>query len=283
MRITLAQSAGFCFGVRRAIALARSTARSPKAIETLGEIVHNQEVTREIKNLGIKKITRLTRGNNRILLVSAHGIALKTLRKAEQLGYTIVDATCPMVKKIQAIALTMEQECRHVIIIGDKEHAEVQGIIGHLKKRPVVIENAEQIPFAKLKGIKKTCIVVQSTQNVDKVKKIVVALKKVIKNVCFYNTICATTRNKQKEIKSLPLNNDVVLIIGSKTSANTKRLYEISKSLNRRSYWVQSKNDLKEAWFKNALTVGVTSGASTPDAITQAVIKALEKFSAFSR
>ncbi len=117
----------------------------------------------------------------------------------------------------------------------------------------------------------------QSTQNVEKASKVVKILKKHIKNLVFFNTICNPTRIKQKEIKALPRDNDVVIIIGSKASANTKRLYEISKSLNKRSYWVRSDNEIRREWFKNTRSVGITAGASTPDKTTKKVIAYIKK------
>ena len=277
MKINLAKSAGFCFGVERAIKIASETARLKKNVLMLGDIVHNEKVIEMITRAGIKKIKRLSRGEDKILLIRAHGTSLKTITKAKKLGYKIVDATCPMVKEIHRIVKTMEKEGCRIIIIGDKRHEEVSGIIGQLKGKALVIENEKDIALKKIKRFKKACVVVQSTQNIDKVKKIVDFLRTFITNLKFFNTICRTTRIKQQEIKLMPLNNQVMIIIGSKNSANTKRLYEISKSLNPRTYWVQSHKDLKEAWFKDITEVGVTAGASTPDITTRQVIAKIKK------
>jgi len=277
MRINLAKSAGFCFGVKRAFSVAFRIIRTEKNIFMLGDIVHNEDVVREINKAGIKKIRRLSKGKNNALLISAHGIPRKIFQKALDLEYRIIDATCPMVKKIHKIAMEMEKRGYKIIIIGDKKHDEVIGIIGQLESKAIVIDTIENIPLKKIKRIKKAAVVVQSTQNLEKTLKIVEVLKQYINELRFFNTICKPTVVKQAEMKIMPLRNDIMIIIGSKNSANTKRLYEISKSLNKRSYWVQSKKDIRARWFKNAKSVGITAGASTPDSTTNDIIEYIKE------
>ena len=277
IKISLAKSAGFCFGVKRAIDITLRTARQYPNIEILGDIVHNEEVARDIYSCGVKKVRRLKKGKSKTFLVRAHGLPIGVYKKAKRLGYRIIDATCPMVREIQKIAMDMEKKCRKIIIIGDKNHAEVKGIVGHLRRKPLIIEDEKHLPLEKIARIKKACIVVQSTQNTEKVNRIFKLLNCLIDDLKLFNTICIPTRKKQTEIRTLPLKNDTVIIIGSKTSANTKRLYEISKSLNKNSYWVKSAKDLKRTWFKSARKIGVTTGASTPDYTTKEVIKRIRE------
>ncbi|MFC1708556.1 4-hydroxy-3-methylbut-2-enyl diphosphate reductase [Candidatus Omnitrophota bacterium] len=272
MKINLAKTAGFCFGVKRAIAIANKTIESKNNVYMLGDIVHNEDVSRQISNAGIKKIRRLSNGKNKTLLIRAHGAAQKTFKKAHLLGYETIDATCPMVKEIHKIARESEKNGYMIIVIGDKKHDEVQGITGQLKNKTIVIDSIDNIPVSRIKKINKAAVVVQSTQNIEKVIAIVEIFKRHIKELKFFNTICRPTRIKQEEIKIMPNDNDVMIVIGSKTSANTRRLYEISKSLNERSYWIQSKKNLRVGWFKNATSVGITAGASTPDFVTQKII-----------
>jgi len=264
MRVTLAKSAGFCFGVNRAINIALKTASSGVKVFMFGDIVHNEEVVRQIQKAGIKKITRLSNGRNKILLIRAHGASTLFLKKIKKRGYRIIDATCPMVKEIHKIVQEMEGTGYKIIVIGDKHHDEVHGIIGQLKTKAIVIDGINNIPVKTISKVKKACIVVQSTQDLDKVIKIVEVLKTYIPKIEFFNTICKPTRQKQEEIKIMPLNNDVMVIIGSKNSANTKRLYEISKSLNKKTHWVNSKREIRPEWFINTNRVGITAGASTP-------------------
>jgi len=276
MKINLAKSAGFCFGVKNAITKALETAKNQKPVFMLGDIVHNEQVVEQIRKAGIKKISRLGSGKNKTLLIRAHGCASRTLEQALDSGYQVIDATCPMVKEIHKIAQQLEHQGCQIIIIGDKRHDEVQGIVGQLKSKVIVIDHPENIPLSKIKKIHKAGIVVQSTQNLDNVTAIVKLLRAHIPQVDFRNTICNPTRVKQNEVKSLPLSNSLMIIIGSKTSANTKRIYEISRSLNKNSYWVNDAKEIKKSWFKNATSVGISAGASTPESSIRQVISRIK-------
>lgn len=272
MQIHLAKSAGFCFGVRRAIKIARGLAASHRPVCMLGDLVHNESVIRELAAAGIRKIKRLGPGHNARLLIRAHGTSRRTLNMARHHGYALVDATCPMVREIHRIVRSMDRQGRRIIVIGDRRHDEVLGIIGQIVRRAVIIEHAAHIPWKSLRRVHKAAIVVQSTQNLDRVLPIVERLKARIGDVRFFNTICKPTRMKQEEIKTLPLQNDAILIIGSRTSANTKRLYEISKALNARTHWIQSSRELDARWFRDVRSLGITAGASTPETTTRDVI-----------
>ncbi len=277
MKITLAKSAGFCFGVKRALNLARKLSLSePGKIYILGDIVHNELVVKQIKKSGVKKIKRLKPGMGRILLIRAHGAGKKIYQTAKKLGYEIVDATCPKVRQIHEIAREDEASGYQIIIIGDKKHDEVNGIVGQLNQKALIISSYKNIPYKKLSTIGKASVVVQSTQNLENVLKIVEVLKRQIKDLKFHNTICQPTTVKQEELKILPRQNDLMLVIGSKTSANTKRLYQIAKALNKKTYWINSAKDLKKGWLKGIETIGVTAGASTPDSVTQTVIQQIK-------
>jgi 4-hydroxy-3-methylbut-2-enyl diphosphate reductase len=273
MKINVAKSAGFCFGVKRALKIAREIAQSGNEVEMLGDIVHNEDVVKDIEKTGIRKVKRLREGTNKTLLIRAHGASADVYKRAAKKGYKIVDATCPMVKEIHDIVQVSKKEGCKIVIIGDKQHDEVRGIMGQLKNRAVVIDGMRNIPLEEIRRIKKACVVVQSTQNVQKTLRIVDTLKKHVGELKFYNTICKPTRIKQQEATDMPLKNDVMIIIGSRTSANTKRLYEISKSHNKRSYWIESSTEVNPKWFEGAKSVGVMAGASTPDTTTGQVIK----------
>ncbi|MFA5005193.1 MAG: 4-hydroxy-3-methylbut-2-enyl diphosphate reductase [Candidatus Omnitrophota bacterium] len=279
MKITRARSAGFCFGVRRAINISLATAKLKNPIYMLGDIVHNENVVKEIEKNGIRKIKRLSKGKGKTLLIRAHGTSRKVLRKAKALGYKIVDATCPMVKEIHKIAKSLENNGRQVIIVGDKRHDEVRGIIGQLSSKAIVIDRPEKINLAAIKRIKRAGVIVQSTQNLENVLKIVALLKTQVKDLDFRNTICQPTKTKQDEMKSMPLENDLMIIIGSRASANTKRIYEISKSLNKNSYWVNSAGEINKNWLAEAKSIGVTAGASTPESTIQEVIQKIKTIS----
>jgi 4-hydroxy-3-methylbut-2-enyl diphosphate reductase len=275
--IHLARTAGFCFGVKRAIRMAEELSRSGGDIHMLGDLVHNQDVIARLEKAGIKKILRLGNGRNKILLIRAHGAGKRLISQARKSGYEIVDATCPMVRAIHEIVRKMDRKGYRIIVLGNRRHEEVQGIVGQVAKKTLIIDRLENIPWPQIKKIRKAAIVVQSTQNMDHVLPIVAALEEKIRRVKFFNTICRPTRMKQAEMKTMPLKHDVVIVIGSRSSANTKRLYQIARSLNPRSYWIESAGQPRQAWFKNAGSIGITAGASTPQSATRAVIARIRK------
>ncbi len=265
MKITIARNAGFCFGVKRAIDIALESAKQEKPVYMLGDIVHNENVVKKIEEAGIKKTKTIPKENKANLLIRAHGSAQKTLDTARKSRLNVIDATCPMVKEIHKIVIDMDKKGYKILVIGDHKHDEVQGIIGQIPRKAIVLENAEDIRAKITYRLPKAAVVIQSTQNLEKVLEMRNILEDLVSDLRFFNTICAPTRMKQEEIKSLAKANDRVIIIGSKESANTKRLYEIAKSINPNSYWVNSTADIQKAWFDKIETVGITAGASTPD------------------
>lgn len=279
IKINLAKSAGFCFGVRRAITITLKTTARHKDVRMLGDIVHNEDVIAMIEKTGVKKIKTLRKNRKQTLIIRAHGLPASVFKRAQKLGYRIVDATCPMVKEIHKIARKIEREGRKVIIIGDKKHDEVRGIKGQLKTKALIVPSpaaAARLPFQK---IKKAGVVIQSTQDEENARKILQEIASKITDLKFFNTICAPTRVKQTEIKALPLKNDAMIIIGSRASANSRRLFEIAKKLNPRTYWVRSAEDIRPRWLKGISSVGIATGASTPDVTTQKVIMRIRTLS----
>jgi len=243
----------------------------------LGDIVHNSFVVKQLEQKGIRKISRIKSAKNSILIIRAHGASKAVFARAKTCGYQIVDATCPKVKNIYKIARRLEKNNR-IIIIGDNDHDEVKGIAGQVKKKPITIESAGDIPLKKLIRIKKAAVITQSTQTMDNIEKIMRRLKKIIPEIQLHDTTCGTTRLKQEEIRILSRKNNIILIIGSKTSANTKRLYQISVKINKKTFWIECAKDLKSAWFKNVKAVGIMAGASTPELLTREIIKTLKQF-----
>lgn len=275
MVITVAKSAGFCFGVKRAIKIALETVRGGGRVEMLGDIVHNEQVVQDIEDAGICKVESLTSGSGKTLLIRSHGAPESVYQEARRLGYRIVDATCPMVKEIHTIVRERYAEGFSIIIIGDKLHDEVQGILGQINHDALVIENADAVPLDAVRALKSAAVVVQSTQALANVRAILDILEPHIPELVFSNTICRATRQRQAEMERLPLGNDVVVVIGSKTSANTRRLYELARLANANSYLIQACDDIRPDWFAGASRVAVTAGASTPDKTIQEVIEAL--------
>ena len=278
LRVRVANSAGFCFGVKRALRLAADTCAGGARVSMLGEIVHNEDVLREIKEWGVHHIRRPEPGaHGRLLLISAHGLPLRVMERARRHGYALVDATCPMVKHIHRRARALEREGRRVIVIGDPRHDEVKGIVGQLRRRPLVVNDTVDPDDERLRGLRRAGVVVQSTHDRQRVLAIVASLADRISDLKFENTICRPTTVKQEEVRTLAGENDVMVIIGSQTSANTRRLYEISMSKNRRTHWIRAARDLRPRWFQGARWVGVSAGASTPDSVTRSVIDTLRR------
>lgn len=278
MKVHLAKSAGFCLGVKRALRIASATAAEGGRVYMLGELVHNEHVLRDIESQGIRRIRRLSKGRGpRTLLICAHGAPDAIMKRARRLGYRIVDATCPMVRHIHSVAADIEKYGRTVVVIGDRDHDEVKGIVGQLHTKAIVVDDTSRLPVAELRKVKSASVVVQSTQDAAKVGRILDTLRTLIQDVEFHNTICKPTGQKQKEIVSLAKANDVVVVIGSVTSANTTRLFEISKAINPKTYRIGSAKDLKTGWFAGARSAGVSAGASTPDSLTNEVVATLTR------
>ncbi|MDP3980304.1 MAG: 4-hydroxy-3-methylbut-2-enyl diphosphate reductase [Chlamydiota bacterium] len=277
-KINIARHGGFCFGVKRAVEMALEAGEDAKSnshqVVMLGDIVHNEHVIEKIDESGVKVVQELDHNEKGTLLLRAHGSTPSVYKEAEELGYDILDATCPLVLEIHEIVRDMAHEDYRIAIIGDHGHDEVRGIAGQVDDA-IVISSADEVEKAIPRKIKKLGVVVQSTQNIDNVRQVMTELVGRVDELKFVNTICGPTKAYQREIRHMPLENDVMIIVGSFTSANTCRLTEISKSLNPRSYQVQSVEELNPEWVEDAVQVGISSGASTPDWVIQSVVDKL--------
>ncbi|MDO8663877.1 MAG: 4-hydroxy-3-methylbut-2-enyl diphosphate reductase [Candidatus Wildermuthbacteria bacterium] len=273
MEIIVAKNIGFCTGVRRALKIANDAlGKNLGPVYFLGEIIHNEEVLKEIKARGGKIISEPKEARSGTLVIRAHGAPpLPALR-----GVLIKDATCPLVKKVQEAAKTLSKEGYLVIIIGEKEHPEVKGIQGHIKNKAVIIENESEAK--KIRKGKKIGVVVQTTQNLEKVNKILEILKKKAKKLKFINTLCPQVLFRQKELTEILKKVDGVLAIGSPTSANTSQLVKIAQSARKPVWLANSAGGLKNENFKNIPILGVISGTSTPDWVIEEVIDRLKFF-----
>ncbi|MFC1563384.1 4-hydroxy-3-methylbut-2-enyl diphosphate reductase [candidate division KSB1 bacterium] len=273
--INVAKYSGFCFGVKRAVNMALEESKKSDNVIMLGDIVHNEHVIRKIDEAGVKVKNKLeSSGDPGTLLLRAHGAVPKVYKEAGKLDYKVVDATCPLVLEIHEIVREMNKEGYRIVVIGDYGHDEVVGISGQIEKA-IVIAKPDDVKDKMPKKIRKLGVVVQSTQNIDNARKIIAELIPYCQELKFVDTICKPTKLYQAEIRKMPHENDVMIIVGSFTSANTKRLTEISKELNPRSYQVESAEDLMKAWFDDVENIGVTAGASTPDWIIEEVVNKL--------
>jgi len=278
MKIILAPKTGFCFGVRRAFNMSlQALNNKPRPCQVLGPLVHNEYVVAELKNKGIRLVNSLNKLKAGTVIISAHGEDPKIIEKIGKIGLEMVDTTCPLVKKVQNLAKILRNKGCQVIIIGDRHHKEVKSIQATIGGIGIIIESGKD-PI-KLKAKKKLlAVIAQTTQNPESVKKIIRKLKNKFKKVKFYNTLCPTVQNYQKEVKKLASKVDLLLIIGSKTSANTKRLVEIVRASRKSVYHIENAGQLEKRWFSNAKKVGVATGTSVPDWSTDEIIKKLKSY-----
>jgi len=276
MKILLAKDAGYCFGVRDAVNLAYETAEKEGEVYMLGHIVHNESVVKELEKTGTKVIDDLNEiPDNKPILFRAHGTVPKIWDEAEKKGINIIDATCPLVTEIHEEVQKLAAENRRIIIIGDHGHDEVNGIMEQVQDSIVVANPEEAI---RLRKMKKAGVVSQSTQMIENVQKIINILIGKVFDLRFVNTICFPTRRNHEQIKSLAELSDIMIVIGSFTSANSKRLTELAKERNERTYQVTCANDLDSDWFQQSDTVGISAGASTPDNIIESVTTKIKSF-----
>ena len=275
MRITIAKDAGYCFGVRDAVDLAYKTAKEHDEVYMLGDIVHNESVVSDLNKVGAKVVDSINDvPENRKILFRAHGTVPEIWKKASESGKTIIDATCPLVHKIHKEVKELEHEGRKIVVIGDHGHDEVVGIAAQVKEA-IIISNEKEA--REMKKYRKIGVVSQSTQMIENVNEIIKVLISKIYDIRFINTICFPTKRNHDQIKDLAADCDVIVIIGSFTSANSKRLAKMSKTINERTYQVTCSEDVKPEWFVNCKSVGISAGASTPDYLINDVAKNIKK------
>ena len=270
MKIFLAKNAGYCFGVRDAVQLAYDTAQDDGDVYMLGHIVHNENVVEKLDKAGAKVVDTLDQvPNGKPILFRAHGTHVDTWKKAQEKNMNIIDATCPLVEEIHDEIKILEKEGRKIIIIGDHGHDEVIGIASQVKNA-VIVANPDEAND--LRKTKKAGVVSQSTQTIENVQEIINVLMSKVFDLRFVNTICFPTKRNQEQIKELAEACDLMIVIGSFTSANSKRLTQLAKERNKLSFQVTCANDVDESWLENVETVGISAGASTPDNIINEVI-----------
>ena len=280
LKIRVAKDAGFCFGVRDAIEKAREVAREYGKVYMLGDIVHNERVVNDLAKENVKVVESLDEVKDAPVLFRAHGTIPELWKEAEKKDLTIVDATCPLVHEIHDEIKKLHMQGRKLIIIGDHGHDEVVAIQAQVPEATVIASIAEAEVFPRMK---KAGVVSQSTQMIENVQEIIGILSMKIYDLRFVNTVCFPTRRNQGQIKEIAHISDVMIIVGSFTSANTKRLHEVSLGLNQRSYMVEDASDIMEDWFDDAESVGVSAGASSPDELIEEVVEHLNNLHVKSR
>ena len=275
MEVIKAKTAGFCFGVKRAVDTVYEQVDSCEgAIYTYGPIIHNEEVVKDMESKGVivirseEELDSLAEGT---VIIRSHGVEKRIYDKLEKKGIRIVDATCPFVKKIHKIVSKESAQGAHIVIIGNPEHPEVQGIRGWAGENVSVVQDAEAAEKIEFDKNVKICVVSQTTFNYNKFKDLVEIIKKKSYDVSVLNTICNATKERQTEAKSIAETVDAMIVIGDKHSSNTQKLFEICKGACKDTYYIQTLDDLDLNQLGSVETVGITAGASTPNNIIEEV------------
>ena len=277
MEVIRAKTAGFCFGVKRAVDTVYEQlekASESTTIYTYGPIIHNEEVVKDMKQKGVivlqseAELDALTEGT---VIIRSHGVEKAIYDKLNAQGIKIVDATCPFVKKIHNIVQKESTNGNYIIIVGNPQHPEVEGIRGWAGTKATVVQTKEDIDKLKISENEKVCVVSQTTFNYNKFKELVEIILKKSYDVSVLNTICNATKERQTEAQHIAEEVDAMIVIGDKHSSNTQKLFEICKNACKDTYYIQTLDDLDMNQLGSVETVGITAGASTPNNIIEEV------------
>ena len=276
MEVKLAKSAGFCFGVNKAMEKVYEQIENfqGKKIYTYGPIIHNEEVVKKLAAKGVEVIDSLEElkiKEKGILIIRSHGVARDVQDQMTAAGFTVIDATCPFVKRIHKIVEKESAQGRKIVIIGNPGHPEVEGIKGWCAEDAVIVETAKEAEDFSEETDKKLCIVSQTTFNYNKFKDIVEIFEKRGYDINVVNTICNATQERQTEAKEIAAQADAMIVIGGTHSSNSKKLYEICKGECENTHFIQTLDDLNLELPKSVRLVGITAGASTPNIIIEEV------------
>lgn len=273
MEVIIANNSGLCYGVKRALRLARDTRKKKKErVFTFGDLIHNPQVIADLEKRGIHSIDDLGAITGGTVIIRSHGVSPAIYQALDNKKIEIVDATCPIVKKIQKLVEALAKKEEEIIIVGNKKHPEIKGLIGYSREKGIIIENESQAKKLPMK--KRRAVLAQSTQDLYLFSAVVSALIQRTEELNVYNTICQSTQTRQKSASELASCVDRLFIIGGKNSSNTKKLYQISKRILPQTYLIEKADQITPVMVKNAKKIGLSGGASTPpEAILEAVAK----------
>ena len=275
MEVKVAKTAGFCFGVERAVEhVYEQIQKGQPPIYTLGPIIHNEEVVKDLEKKGVKvlpDIDCLRELNEGTVIIRSHGVGKAIYDRIKQQGLCLVDATCPFVKKIHRIVQEQNQLGRRIIIIGDSSHPEVEGIQGWADERTLVVKNEKELNDLPDLRKEKLCIVSQTTFNYNKFKELVEKFSEKGYDILVLNTICNATQERQVEAGRIASQVDAMIVVGGKSSSNTRKLYEICRKECKNTYYIQTVGDFDPESVSSVRSVGITAGASTPKNIIEEV------------
>ncbi len=273
MKIEVARRAGFCFGVRRAVKMAFEAARSsPPPVYTLGPIIHNPQVVEELERLGVRSIARLSQAKSGTVIIRSHGVHPRVFDQLRRRRLHIVDATCPFVTKAQRAASALRDEGRQVVIVGQREHPEVIALKGYAGRDSLVFNMQKKVRLKPRIGV-----LAQTTLSHETFCQAICSLADISSDLHIFNTICQATQIRQQDTMALARRSDIMIVVGGKNSANTSRLAELCRRVGRPTYHVETEAEIDASWFPEADRVGVTAGASTPEATVRQVVQRIRE------
>lgn len=268
MRVIVARGSGFCFGVKRALEIVEKALREEKGpFYTLGPLIHNPQVVERLSQKGLKVINNLRGIKGGAFIIRSHGLPSATIELAKRRGLKIIDTTCPYVKRAQERAKDLEAKGYQLVIVGDRDHPEVESMAS---KKSTVLQKPSQV--AEIKSYPRIGVVAQTTQSLENFKEIVQRLRGKTKELKVYTTICNAVSRQQRSTKKLAREADLVFIIGGKNSANTKRLFQISKGFTE-THHIEKASEIDPGWLRNKEIVGISAGASTPKWLIAEVVR----------
>jgi len=279
MEVLLAEHAGFCFGVKRAVKLAYDAAGQEAAVHTLGPLIHNPQVVQQLSEKGVQRVESLSEVAEGTVIFRSHGVSSPKLHEeAAQRGLEVINATCPFVTNAQRYAKQLVNEGYQVVMVGDRNHPETQSVLGHAGGEILVTESFEAIRKLLNRFPKKRLgIISQTTQTYAKFSEIVVQCLEICEELKVFNTICYATEDRQTATRSLAEQVEAMVVVGGRNSANTTHLAEICREKGIPVYHIETAVEIGGDWFPGIKTVGVTAGASTPDWIINNVIDFLKR------
>ncbi|WP_066832071.1 4-hydroxy-3-methylbut-2-enyl diphosphate reductase [Collinsella ihumii] len=273
-RIEIAAHAGVCYGVERALSMAADAATSaPAPVHTLGPLIHNPLVVKELEAQGVGLAETLDDAASGSIIIRAHGVVPAVIEQARARDLTVLDATCPYVKRVHAAAEKLVREGYQLIVVGESGHPEVEGIMGHADGAARVVSCADDL--AGLEISQRVGVVVQTTQTQATLAGVVSALLTRASEVRVINTICSATQERQQAASELASRADVMIVVGGKNSGNTRRLSQICAERCERTHHVEDACEIDPAWFKDTGLIGITAGASTPSSHIERAVKAI--------
>jgi (E)-4-hydroxy-3-methyl-but-2-enyl pyrophosphate reductase len=277
LKIVLADRIGFCFGVKRAVNIAEEAIRVKGAVYSLGSLIHNRQVVRDLSRKGLKAVKGPAEIKKGAVVMPSHGVSPSILSELAAKGLRIIDATCPFVRKAQGAARLLSNAGYTVVIVGDSGHPEVKAILGSVDGRVLVVKDGRASRLLRFRAGEKASVIAQTTQssaNFAAAVKAIAAKKPA--GLKIVNTICKDAEIRQDAARRTARGVDAMIVIGGHDSANTRRLSEVCENISKRSYHVESEKELKNHWLKDACKIGVTSGASTPQWVIDKVVEKIK-------